>query len=116
MKKQIMALGLTLAVTSACAAIPPQPANPKVVNDIMIACTVDGMFQSNGGRLVLNTAAAGFPGAPIITGLIQAGVDKVCANPTLYASDITTAAWVVRNIRDTINKARRSSHRFWRYA
>ena len=88
-----LALGAML-VPAACAGIERQPADPSTVAAIEAACTADGVFVRFGGRLVLSAADPTGIAAP----LAAAGVDRVCADPARFASGISTATWVARNI------------------
>ncbi len=85
---------------SGCGTIQMQPADPNTTAAIVAACTADGVFVSFGGRLVL---AAADP-TRIVAPLVAAGVDMVCANPGRFSADISTAAWVFRNIGAVLGK------------
>ena len=100
----IASLGALGACTSAqltANGIQLQPADPNVVAAIAAACQVDGIFKMVGGRLVL----ASIPYVGAADAIAAAGVDKVCANPAAFASDVSTAAWVAKNLTALI-KAR----------
>ncbi len=72
-----------------------QPADPALTARIVSACLADKVFVSVGGRLVLGAVDPTHIAAP----LIAAGVDMVCADPERFSADLSTAAWVLKNIR-----------------
>ncbi len=73
--------------------ITPQSANPEVVQRIVAACTASGLFKAVDGAL-----SAAVPAAALPVMVINAGVDRVCADPQRFAGDISTVEWVVRNL------------------
>ena len=98
MTKLLFSLGLPAvllaAMTLAGCVGAPQPANPQVTADIVRACTIDGVFKSVGGRVVLGMV----PYAGMADGIAAAGIDKVCENPEAFSADLSTAAWVAKNL------------------
>ena len=94
MKRPAVALPLLL---SGCGTIQMQPADPVMVQRIVSACLQSGLFKAADGMV-----AAAFPVAALPIMLINAGVDRVCANPALFAADLSTAEWVVRNISSVL--------------
>lgn len=86
------------AELAACSAVPAQPPDPQVVADIVAACTVTGLFKpvvsAANGAIVAAVPAVALPVA-----VITAGVDKVCADPAKFASDLSTVAWVAKNLK-----------------
>jgi uncharacterized protein YceK len=60
---------------------------------IVQVCAQSGLF-----KIVSGVALYAIPGAALPIDLIQAGVDKVCANPSRYAHNAGTVAWLIRNI------------------
>lgn len=78
------------AVTPLIAGAPA--ADPNVVQSIATACSDSGLF-----KLADGTVATLIPVATLPVDIINAGVDKVCANPAQFASDVSTAEWVVKN-------------------
>lgn len=76
----------------ACGLVTPQPADPRVVLEIVRACTYSGFFKMADGALVAAVPAVSLP-----VSLVNAGVDRVCEAPEKFASDISTVEWVVKN-------------------
>ncbi len=83
-----------LLMLAACAAVPMQPPDPAVTQRIAEACLGSGLFKVGVG-LGLSLIPAGALPAQVI----EAGVDRVCADPAHFAGDISTVEWVVRNMR-----------------
>jgi hypothetical protein len=77
--------------------IEPQSADPAVVARIVAACTNSGLFKLAGGALEIAVPTATLPIA-----VVNAGVDKVCADPERFAGDVSTAQWVAENLRTSI--------------
>ena len=75
---------------------PPPPPDPAVVQRILRACTESGLFRLVGGALEIAVPAAALPVA-----VVNAGVEKVCADPQRFAGDVSTVEWVVKNLRTT---------------
>jgi hypothetical protein len=75
------------------AAVQRQPADPAVVQRILAACTQSGLFKLAGGALEIAVPAATLPVA-----VVNAGVDKVCADPERFAADVSTVEWVLKNL------------------
>ena len=96
MKSRIYAAVALPLILAACGVV-VQPADPAVTARIVAACTVDGVFKNLGGRLVLSMVPV--PGVATADQLIAAGVDIVCTNPAAFSADLSTAEWVIRNIR-----------------
>ena len=70
-----------------------QPADPKVTAEILAACTRSGWF-----KMVDGIAAAAFPVVSLPIAVLNAGVDRVCADPERFAADISTVEWVAKNL------------------
>jgi hypothetical protein len=103
MTRTIAALCAAIALSSSllgCAAITQQAADPKVVSGITTACTDSGLFKLVDGAVTMALPAATLPVA-----VINAGVDKVCADPARFASDISTIEWVAKNLAGAAKKA-----------
>ena len=83
---------LPLLLLAACGTM-MQPADPKVTADILAACTRSGWFKMADG-----IAAAAFPVVSLPIAFINAGVDRVCADPERFAADISTVEWVAKNL------------------
>lgn len=98
--KKVMVLA-SLVLASCSTSVPPQPANPKVVSDIVSACTIDGVFKNVGGRLVLQS----LPYVGAADSIIAVGIDRVCSDPQRYAGDLATASWVLRNLRAILRRS-----------
>jgi hypothetical protein len=62
---------------------------------IVAACEHSGLFKGIGG-----VALAAVPLGVLPKSVLDAGVDRVCANPERYARYADTVAWVLRNLRD----------------
>jgi hypothetical protein len=69
-------------------------ADPATVQNIVAACTNSGLFKLAGGALGVAVPAATLPVA-----VVNAGVEKVCANPQQFADDVSTVEWVAKNLR-----------------
>jgi hypothetical protein len=69
-------------------------ADPATVQRIVAACTNSGLFKLAGGALDIAVPAATLPVA-----VVNAGVEKVCANPQQFADDVSTVDWVAKNLR-----------------
>jgi hypothetical protein len=52
-----------------------------------------GVFKAADGALSTFVPPAALP-----VSLVNAGVDKVCADPTKFAGDATTVEWLVKNL------------------
>ena len=96
MNRFILSFGLVLGLWG-CGTILSQPQNPEITKQIVQACVMDGVFKNFGGRLILSMAPV--PYVATADQIIAAGVDKVCENPERFSGDVSTVAWVVRNIR-----------------
>jgi hypothetical protein len=86
--------GVLLLASCQPGPIERQPPDPAVVARIVAACTGSGLFKLAGGALEIAVPATALPVA-----VINAGVDKVCANPEQFAGDVSTVEWVVKNLR-----------------
>ena len=86
----VLALGL-----AACAGITPQPANPRIVTEIETACLGSGVFKTVAGVGLSFVPVPGFEAVASMA--LNAGVDRVCADPVRFAADITTVEWVLKN-------------------
>lgn len=89
------------------ALIPPAdaPAATAVAADveqkIVSACAFSGLFTLVNGT---GTSLAPVPGVAVLGQLVDAGIDKVCGDPGLYAGDASTVAWLVKNFKSLIPK------------
>jgi hypothetical protein len=81
--------------------VPTQPADPKVVAEIVQACTGSGLFVAVNS---LATSAVPVPGLAIAGQLLDAGITQVCANPEMYAADVSTVEWVIKNLSAIMGK------------
>lgn len=88
-----LVVGLSLGACSVLPNIPAQEPNPQVVADITKACTMSGLFKLGTGIV-----ASAVPAGALPAQVIDAGVDKVCADPTAFAKDVSTVEWVVKNL------------------
>ena len=71
-------------------------ADPIVKADIIAACKYSGFFKlANDG-----VSLAPVPGLSIAVKLVNAGIDKVCANPERYAKDASTVEWLLKQFKD----------------
>ncbi len=70
-----------------------QPGDPAVTARIIAACTESGLFKLVDGGVAMAVPAAGLPIA-----VINAGVDRVCADPAAFSADISTTEWVAKNL------------------
>ncbi len=71
-----------------------QPPDPAVVQRILAAHTQSGLFKLAGGALAIAVPAATL--LPIM--VVDAGVDKVRADPERFAGDVSTVEGVVKNL------------------
>lgn len=102
---RIAAVGLVLALAS-CSSLPAT--NAPAVNaragtiqaGIVQACVASGMFRMADTVVMIAVPISALPLA-----VINAGVDRVCADPARYARDAATVEWVVRNLRDQRGRA-----------
>lgn len=88
--------GIFLGLLVSCGGMPPivaQPADPAVAHRIVQACTASGLFKT-----VAGFALAAVPAGPLASSVIDAGVDRVCADPQRFAGDISTVEWVAKNL------------------
>jgi hypothetical protein len=88
---------LLLFVGCQTPAQPPPPPDPAVVERILRACTGSGLFKLAGGALEIAVPAAALPVA-----VVNAGVEKVCADPERFAGDVSTVEWVIKNLRTAV--------------
>lgn len=88
------ALGLSIASALSGCGGPPQPADPKVTADVIKACTGSGLFKMADG-----TAATLVPSLELPVALVNAGIDRICADPAAVAGDIALAQYWVRYLR-----------------
>jgi hypothetical protein len=92
----LLAAAVVLSCTLAgCGAVPTQPADPKVVAEIVQACTGSRLFVAVNS---LATSAVPVPGLAIAGQLLDAGITQVCANPEQYAADAAMIQWLVKNL------------------
>lgn len=97
----ILLSGLVLSscaqLQQAASNIPNVPPDPNNTQRIVSACMADGVFKNLGGRLALSLVPV--PGVVTADQILAAGVDRVCANPEVFSRDISTAEWVISNLR-----------------
>lgn len=86
----IAAVGL-LAV-SGCAT---PPSADMIEARIVRACAATGLFKAASGAVV-----AAYPVAALPAALVNARVDRVCADPARYANDAATIATALTALRD----------------
>jgi hypothetical protein len=84
---------VALFVVSSCSSVVQQPADPKIVQDIVSVCTASGFFKFANGIVSIAFPAAGLP-----ISIVNAGIDKVCMDPTTFAADASTVQWLVNNL------------------
>lgn len=89
-----------LLALAGCAGVTAQPADPATTQRIVSACLASGLFKTGAG---FGLSFAGPPGE-IFSRILDAGVDKVCADPARYAADISTAGWVAKNLTDIVRR------------
>lgn len=93
----MLAGGLLAGCAEGLAGFQMQPADPAATARIVRACTASGLF-----KLADGFALSAVPGGPLAKTVIDAGVDRVCANPAAFAADISTAEWVVKNLSASV--------------
>lgn len=97
-----IAFGLLAAALAACGA-PPSPGSvppdPKLVSEIGTACMGSGFFKAADGVVTMFVPEATLPVA-----LINAGVDKVCADPTAIAGDVALAKYWISYLKGLTKK------------
>jgi hypothetical protein len=71
--------------------------DPKIADAIGRVCMSSGLFKIADGAVATFVPAADLP---II--LVNAGVDKVCANPAKFAADASTVEWVAQQFAAAI--------------
>jgi hypothetical protein len=98
MKLRLILALLALAGCAPAAGI-VQPADPAATARIVNACTASGLFKLVEGGVAMAVPAANLPIA-----VINAGVDKVCANPAAFAGDIATVKWVAKYLSATVSR------------
>jgi len=91
--KAAVFLGMTLISGCASLGAPPATPDPKVLAGIATACMASGLFEAADGTLSTFVPAASLPVA-----LINAGVDKICANPAQFATDATVVVWLINQL------------------
>lgn len=65
----------------------------RIEREIVTICLGSGVF-----KLVSGIALAAVPAGALAKPLLDAGVDQVCANPSLYAQNIGTIEWLATNL------------------
>ncbi len=70
-----------------------QPADPAITARIVSACLQSGLFKIADGFV-----AAAIPAASLPIAVLNAGVDRVCADPERFSADISTVEWVAKNL------------------
>ncbi len=86
------ALALALSGCAGSSAPPAGPPDPATMAGIIRACTFSGLFK----EIDQFGTLAPVPGIGLAISLVNAGVDRVCANPAQYAADVTTVKWLVQ--------------------
>lgn len=86
-------------ITKSLAGSPAAPAQPAqssgtdaTAQDIAALCVGSGLFKSVTAALGASVPIGALPAA-----LIDAGVDKVCANPAEFAAIDGTIRWLIKN-------------------
>jgi hypothetical protein len=93
---------LALAACSSLPATTPDPtAIARIEADIVKACTADGLFRP----AVQAGVAIAVPAGQLPLSVVEAGIDRICADPARYARDIGAAEQVAKTLRD-VAKAR----------
>jgi hypothetical protein len=59
-----------------------------------MVCAATGLFRIGGDVIKVACPIAALPVA-----WVEAGVDEVCANPDVYAKQIGTVEWLIKNTR-----------------
>lgn len=98
MRKALISMLGAVALVG-CTAVATQPADPAVTARIVSACTASGLFKA-----IDNALSAAVPVASLPVMVINAGVDRVCANPAAFAADISTVEWVVKNLSGILRR------------
>lgn len=85
-----------------------QPANPDTVQRIVRECTASGLFKQVSG-LALSAIPVPMAGVSL-SFLLDAGIDKVCANPEQFAAAEGTVVWLTKNFASNmaINRNRKA--------
>ena|SRR5689334_15438315 len=94
--KPCIIAGVLLLASCQSGPVTQQPADPAVVSRIVHACTNSGLFKL-GGALEIAVPAATLPVA-----VVNAGVERVCADPERFAGDVSTVEWVVNNLHANV--------------
>ena len=90
MNRLLLAVAAVLPLVGCTTPVPTQPADPKVVAEIVGDCVGSGLFvQVNGEATGVATAIPVVGLAIGILGqLVDLGITQVCANPAMYAGDL----------------------------
>ncbi len=91
--KRILGLCLLLAGCGAILPLQNTPYNPALTERIVAACLQSGLFKLADGLV-----AAAVPAASLPIAIVNAGVDRVCADPERFSHDISTVEWVIQNL------------------
>ncbi len=84
---------LLLAACGSTLPLQNTPYNPELTERIIRACTQSGLF-----KLADGVVAAAVPAASLPIAVVNAGVDRVCADPERFSRDISTVEWVLKNL------------------
>ncbi len=101
MNRKFRAAVLAVSLSS-CGGVPVQPADPVVVQRIVTACLASGLFKDASG-FGLSAIPVPMVGE-VLSRLLNAGVDRVCADPARFAGDISTVEWVVKNLSAVLRR------------
>lgn len=71
----------------------------SVETQIVAACVYSGWF-----KIATGAALAAVPAGTLPMAVIDAGVDKVCADPAYFAGKAGTVLWLAKNLRDIIGQ------------
>lgn len=94
---------LAFSLLTSCAGGPPVPATAQAAVDAQ-AAVIEGRIArlcvGSGLFVMLNsavTSAVPVPGLALAAQLVNAGVDRVCAAPAMFAHDASTVEWLIKN-------------------
>lgn len=86
----------TFLALPACSGVTPQLADPAAVQRIMAECLGSGLFKQASG---LALAAIPVPMAgEILSQIVAAEVDRICADPAAFAANEATARAAIRGL------------------
>ena len=91
--RRVLLMAVAVGLLASCANITPQPADPVVVRRIEGICLASGYFKFIDGALAL-----AYPPAAVPVEIFNRGVDRVCADPVKFATDVSTIQWLIKNM------------------